>query len=177
MPLVIFATAFDDYALQAFEADAVGYLLKPIDREKLARAVERALRLLAAPGEAAADRRAPRPWPARAAATCTHVIGRLRDRFVPIPLDDVCFLKVEDGFTRVNTASASFRTDYVLADLAARLPDPPFFRAHRASVVNLRRVREIAVGGGLTLIMADDAASRVQVSERRAAAVRAMLRR
>ena len=176
-PLVIFATAFDAYALEAFEADAVGYLLKPVNREKLARAVERAERLLGDAGAAAADRRRTASLASKGHGRLTHVIGRLRDRFLPIPLEDVCFLRVEDGLVRVATSTANVRTDYALAELDARLPDPPFFRAHRQAIVNLSQVAEVATrAGAVVLVMRDGARSEVQVSERRAAAVRAILR-
>jgi two-component system, LytTR family, response regulator len=175
-PLVIFATAFDAYALQAFEADAIGYLLKPVDRDKLALAVERAGRLLGNPKEASEQSKKLRSIAEAAPGVLSHVVARLRDRYVLLPLEDVCFFRMEDQLVKVKTAKTLFWTDYTLADLEKRLPDPTFFRAHRSAIVNLRMVAEAAPAkGGIVLTMKDEQRSEIQVSERQASTIRQLL--
>jgi DNA-binding LytR/AlgR family response regulator len=176
-PLVIFATAFDQYALKAFEANAVGYLLKPVAREKLAQAVERAGRLLASPKDGAAERRKLRSLAEASPAELTQVIARQRERYVLVPVEDVCFFRMEDQLVKVKTAKALYWTDYTLAQLENRLPDPPFVRVHRSAIVNLRKVSEIApiARGAFLLTMKDDQRTEIQVSERQSRAVRDLL--
>jgi DNA-binding LytR/AlgR family response regulator len=176
-PLVIFATAFDQYALSAFDANAIGYLLKPIDRKKLAHAIERAQRLLADPAQAQEERTRIGALADATRGELRQVVGRLRDRYALILLDEVCFFRVEDGVTHVNTATHGYRTDYALGELEARLPDPPFFRAHRSAIVNLRMVAEVApmFNGTFMLIMKDQKRSEIQVSERQSKRVRELL--
>ena len=100
-----------------------------------------------------------------------------RDRYLLIPLTDVCFFRVEDGVTKVKTATALYRTNYAIGDLEARLPSPPFFRAHRSIIANLDMVATISpmFKGSLQLTMKDAASSEIQVSERQAKTVKEIL--
>jgi DNA-binding LytR/AlgR family response regulator len=84
---------------------------------------------------------------------------------------------VEDGVTYVKTATASHRTNYTIGDLEARLPTPPFFRAHRSTIANLDKVATInpMFKGALQLTMKDSQGSEIQVSERQAKHVRELL--
>jgi two-component system, LytTR family, response regulator len=175
-PLVVFATAYDEYALAAFEANAVGYLLKPIDREKLERVVERA-RQLSGRADDATDLAQLRTLAQATRRPLQHVVARLRDRFLLLPLEDVCFFRVEDGLVKVKTDAQLYRTDYNLSDMEDRLPDPPFFRAHRSIIVNADKIAEIAplFKGSYMLVMSDKERSEIQVSERQSKLVRELL--
>ena len=176
-PLIVFVTAYDDYALAAFEANAVAYLLKPVVEDKLQTVVSRIEQLVRSPADAAREA-------ARATAVAGakprllhHVLAVQREGYALIPLTDVCFFEVEDGVTHVKTATASFRTNYAIGDLETRLPSPPFFRAHRATIVNLDKVATISpmFKGSLVLTIKDSRASEIQVSERQAKHVRELL--
>ncbi len=100
-----------------------------------------------------------------------------RDGYALIPLSDVCSFQVEDGVTHVRTATATYRTNYAISDLEKRLPAPPFFRAHRATIANLDKVATISpmFKGALLLTMKDAQGSEIQVSERQAKHVRELL--
>ena len=176
-PLVIFATAYDRYAIEAFEANAVSYLLKPINRERLAQAVERALKLASNEARAAEEDRRVRRAVNQAAPPLTQVVARRRDRFVLLPLNQIVFFEVENGVVRAKTESDSYWTDYRINDLESRLPDPPFFRAHRSVIANLGKVREIAplIKGAYLLVMNDKESSEIQVSERQSKRLRQIL--
>jgi two-component system response regulator LytT len=177
-PLVIFATAFNQYALDAFEANAVGYLLKPVNRDKLRVAIERACRLIRNPQRTAEEQTRLRKVTAENTAELRHVVAQSRGRYVLISLDEVLFFRVEDGITKVKTDAAVYRADYSMTDLETRLPDPPFFRAHRSTIVNLHKVKEIApmFKGAYVLVMKDREASEIQVSERHSKYVRELLK-
>jgi two-component system, LytTR family, response regulator len=177
-PLVIFATAFDQYALAAFEANAVGYLLKPINRDKLRAAVDRVSQLLANPQGAAKEETRLREFAKEASKGLRQIVAQVRGRYLLIPLEDVCFFRMEDGLTKVKTDTALYRVDYSLTELDERLPDPPFFRAHRSTIVNLQKVKEIApmFKGAFVLIMKDREGSEIQVSERHSKYVRELLK-
>lgn len=176
LPLVIFATAYDRYALEAFEANAVSYLLKPINRERLAQAVERACKLKANESRTAAEGHRLRQLTA-AAPPLQQIVARRRDRFVLLPLDQICCFELSGGTVHVKTESDGYWTDYQLNDLEARLPDPPFFRAHRSVIVNLQKVKEIAplLKSSFLLVLNDQAGSEIQVSERQSKKLRQML--
>ncbi|MET0533153.1 MAG: LytTR family DNA-binding domain-containing protein [Steroidobacter sp.] len=177
LPLIVFVTAYDEYALAAFDANAVAYLLKPVTHDRLATVVQRLEQLIRSPDEASQEQlrtctvARSRPQPLH------HVLALQRDHYLLVPLADVCFFRVEDGITKVKTADALFRTNYAIGELEARLPSPPFFRAHRSIIANLDRVAKISpmFKGSLLLTMKDSQHSEIQVSERQARFVRELL--
>src|SRR5690349_20204711 len=178
MPLIVFVTAYDDYALAAFEANAVAYLLKPVVEDRLQAVVSRIEQLTRSPGDAAVLANGiNHAVAARKVQPLHHVLALQRDGYALIPLSDVCYFQVEDGVTHVKTATASWRTNYAINDLEGRLPSPPFIRAHRSTIVNLDKVATISplFKGALMLKIRDAQSSEIQVSERQAKHVRELL--
>ena len=177
MPLIVFVTAYDEHALAAFEANAVAYLLKPVNEERLATVVSRLNQLVGSPSEAAAEATRSSAIASARPQLLHHVLAVQRDGYILIPLNEVCFFQVDNGVTNVRTATATYRTNYAIGDLEARLPAPPFFRAHRAVIANLNKVATISpmFKGSLLLTMKDSPASEIQVSERQAKRVRELL--
>jgi len=112
-----------------------------------------------------------------AAPPLQQIIARRRDRFVLLRLDQICFFELADGTVKVKTDTDQYWTDYQINDLEARLPDPPFFRAHRSAIVNMRKVKEIAplMKSSFLIVINDQAASEIQVSERQSKKLRQML--
>jgi DNA-binding LytR/AlgR family response regulator len=177
MPLIVFVTAYDEHALAAFEANAVAYLLKPVVEDRLRTVASRIEQLVRSPGDVVQEA-------ARTSAVVTATPQPLRqvlalqpEGYVLIPLNEVCSFQVEDGVTRVKTANASHRTNYSIGDLERRLSVPPFFRAHRSTIVNLDKVAKISpmFKSSLLLTMKDSKASEIQVSERQAVNLRELL--
>jgi two-component system, LytTR family, response regulator len=173
-PLVIFVTGYDQHALAAFEANALAYLLKPVDPEQLARAIERAERLnaFAADREKEGERllRIARAAP----VTLRQIVCRKHDRLLLVPPEQILWFEVESGIVKARTANESFWVNYQLGELETGLSPDQFFRARREVLVNLGGIREIRpyFKSGLLLIMSDAAATEVIVSERRVPALR-----
>lgn len=150
---VVFVTAYDQYAVEAFERDAVDYLLKPVTPERLARTVDK-LRLGAAPRDAAltallAD--LARRLPAAAPAAATHLrwiraSKRSTDGEIThqIAVDDVLYIQADDKYTCVHardgTSIAEWLIRVPLSDLAAQLDPADFAQIHRSVIVNLHAV-------------------------------------
>jgi two-component system response regulator AlgR len=122
-PAIIFTTAHGEHAMEAFEAEAVGYLLKPIRKEKLAAATERAQKLSAGQLEAVGA-------PAR-----THLSVRARDGIRLIRVEDVICLLAQDKYTTVRHAGGEDLIEDSLRTLEAEL-GARFLRAHRGALVN-----------------------------------------
>lgn len=168
-PLVVFVTGFDQHALEAFEAHALAYLLKPVEAEQLVIVVERAARLCRVEEEhkltAVASTLAPK---------LTQIVGRKRDRLVLLNPCDVIFFAAEDGLTKARTSADSFLVNHQLAELEAALPEADFFRARREALVNLRAVKEIRpyFKSSFLLIMNDTATTEIAVSERQSKQLR-----
>lgn len=160
-PHVIFCTAFDEYAVDAFELNAVDYLLKPISRARLDKALER-IRTRAAGSERdeGLDRMARSGGPAR-------FLARKGQAYRVIAARDVTCILSDGGITRLYAAGDHYWMPPTLNDLEARLDGRRFFRISRAAIVNLDAVRELVpvAGGSGELTLKDG--TRLEVSRRR----------
>lgn len=161
MPPVVFVTAHDDYALEAFEAQALDYIMKPIERERLTAAVDRAARSvrltareLAEPPQAAALARlladAPATRPDRIAI-------RLDGRVLFVRPADIDWIEAADDSVRFHVGRAVYEQRDTLARLEQRLPAGRFLRIHRSAIVNVERIRELQpwFQGDWVVILAD----------------------
>jgi DNA-binding LytR/AlgR family response regulator len=167
-PLVIFVTGYDQHALAAFEANALAYLLKPVEPERLAQAVDRARKL--AGGERAREGERLRKIADESARMLRQVVCRKRDRMLLIPPEQILWFQVENGIVKAHTADDTFWVNSQLSELESGLPAEMFFRARREVLVNVERIKEIRpyFKSGFLLIMADVGASEIVVSERQA---------
>ena len=137
-PAVIFCTAFDQYAVDAFELSAVDYLLKPVNRARLAAAIER-VRHASAPR----DRdRALDAVAHTAGLAQTRFLARRGARFRVVPADEVVAFTFVDGITHVLTATERLSMQPTLAALARRLDKTTFFQVSRTAIIHLDAVRE-----------------------------------
>ena len=134
MPYVIFVTAHAEHAVEAFDAEAVDYLLKPFDEERLARALDRAR-------EGIARRR-----PARRLDRFAVVLGR-RTRYVPAA--DVDWIEGSGNYAKLHVGKETHLVRTTLSSLDEELDPGRFARVHRSAIVALDRVRELqSLGGG-----------------------------
>ena len=174
LPLVIFVTGYDQHALAAFEANALAYLLKPVEPERLAQAVERACRLISVSADLDRERehmlRVARETP----KTLRQIVCRKSDRIILMPPEQIFWFQVENGIVKAHTAAGTFWVNYQLGELEASLPHDLFFRARREALVNLNAIREIRpyFKSGFLLVMPDAAATEIIVSERQARSFR-----
>jgi DNA-binding LytR/AlgR family response regulator len=186
-PAVVFTTAFDQYAVRAFEVNSVDYLLKPFDRERFAAALERVrtslaqgtattpdqvLRLLEAirseisgSGTAKAPSAPPFRLPAKRGA-----------KIILLDPGEVLWFEAEDTIVHARTASGRYLVERPLADLEQIL-GTGFFRSHRSILLNLTHVAEIVPGEGGTyrVVLRDEARSSVPLSRRQAQKLREIL--
>jgi DNA-binding LytR/AlgR family response regulator len=174
MPLVIFATGYDQHALAAFEANALAYLLKPVEPERLAQAVERARKLGAASGDREREREHVLRVVRESPKILRQIVCRKLDRVVLMPPEQILWFQVEDGLVKAHTGPDTFWVNYQLGELEASLPEDLFFRARREVLVNLTRIKEIKpyFKSGFLLVMSDAALTEIVVSERQARSLR-----
>ncbi len=161
-PRIIFCTAFDQYAVDAFELHAVDYLLKPVNRIRLAQAIDRVRDKPASGAEADVDRVTDAVH-----GKCTRLLARSGDRVHVIQQRDVVYFSSEGGLTRANTVERQYLLDPTLNDLEDRLDPAVFFRLSRAAIVNLDAVAEVRllVGGTADAVLKTGA--KLEVSRRR----------
>jgi two-component system LytT family response regulator len=148
-PAVIFVTAYDDYAIRAFEVNATDYLLKPFNRERLKGAISRAREERARDSAlGAAERFATRFAPLlENLASQGQYLARLavcdRHNIRVLDVDEVDWIGIAKDQVLVHVGDKAYPIRYALAKLEARLDPRRFFRAHRSAIVNLDRVEEI----------------------------------
>lgn len=138
LPEVVFVTAYDKYALKAFESSALDYLVKPVDPERLARTIARLRKI-----ESVAAPSADVPAPQGALRDDSQVFLRDGDRCWFVAVRDIVMLEAEGSATRVYFGGHKPVLPRALSALEARLPSEHFFRINRAQVVNLRCVESI----------------------------------
>ena len=142
-PAVVFCTAYDEFALKAFEVHAVDYLLKPFGRERLNEALARVRERLAAPPAPAAS---PAKLAAAARPPGQHVERLLvRDgaKVHVIPLDRLDYLEAQDDYVAIHAEGKTWLKHESLADLAGGLDPARFVRTHRSFVVNVERIARL----------------------------------
>jgi len=145
-PVVVFVTAFDRYALRAFDSHALDYLLKPFEDERFQETLQRAREYLdgkQAREEHAArlralvhDRRAEQPFLSRVAV-------RAQGGLVFVRVDDIEWLEAADNYVRLHTSAGPYLIRETMSRVAARLDPGRFLRIHRSAIVNLNRIVEV----------------------------------
>ena len=140
MPPVIFLTAYAQYAVPAFDIAAVDYLLKPLDRSRLSRALERAQQTIE-------NRRASAATGERPAPALDRFWVRTRSGMVLVAVDDVDWIAAEGDYARLHTRERSYLIHDSLTSLEGRLP-ASFTRIHRSTIVNHRRIVAVRPRGG-----------------------------
>jgi len=150
MPQVVFATAFNQYAVRAFEVNAVDYLLKPFDRKRVMQTIEKALARRSAPVESASDAKLDALL--RLVEEQTHgpkshsgkVIVRAQSRLLLVDQGEICFASIENGTISVVTKAIEGHSNCrTLEELMDQLDPETFWRAHRSFVVNIQHIREV----------------------------------
>jgi DNA-binding LytR/AlgR family response regulator len=135
---VVFVTAFDEFALQAFEHAALDYVLKPVSAERLARTVARLRAAPATPPSGPAMAQALRQLTASpAAARLRYIIASQRDRTHHIDIANVRFFRADDKYTVVASTGGEFLIRTTITELTAQLDPDHFWQVHRSTLVNL----------------------------------------
>lgn len=149
MPQIVFATAYDQYAVRAFDVNAVDYLLKPFDRERVKQAVERVkARVAGGPNSGAQDtqidallRLLNRP---QAAPQPAKLIVQAQSRLLLVDQAEICYAAIDEGVIRIVMQTFEGHSKCrTLEELLDQLDPALFWRAHRGFVVNINHIREV----------------------------------
>jgi two-component system LytT family response regulator len=151
-PAVIFITAHEEFALDAFEANAVDYLVKPFSQERFDRALERARRFLAPGNE-------PEPEPAIPSRHRERFAVRVRGQVILIKAETIQWIGAEGNYARLYTGAESFLIRDSLQKLESQLDPNTFVRVHRSGIVNIEKVKKLvtAEDGGFSIVLQNDA--------------------
>jgi two-component system, LytTR family, response regulator len=173
-PLTIFVTGFHEHALEAFQARAIAYLLKPIDEDHLNEMIDRAEKLLAPGLPRDEEDRNVEQLLADNLRPIEQIVARKANRVFLVDPADAVFFYMDNGIVRVRVENDTYWVNYHLGELEDALASRGFFRARRSSLVNLKQIREIRPDprGSFVLVMKDARNSEVEVSERQGRALR-----
>jgi two-component system LytT family response regulator len=140
LPSIIFTTAYDRYALRAFEINAVDYLLKPFTLERFRAATERALQQIRS------RKQNPQP-PAHkglnGASYTQRIVFKSKGRIIFLPVSEICWIGAEENYVRICTQSETHLLRETMSHLEEMLDPSTFLRVHRSSIVNLQYVKEV----------------------------------
>jgi DNA-binding LytR/AlgR family response regulator len=166
---IIFTTAYDEYALEAFKVNSIDYLLKPFKEEDLRRAIDKLSRLTNTERKEQSDNRKRLTDEAHTQALQTMLI-RYKDKIIPVKIEDVAyFYTSEERVTLTTLIGESYQVEKTLEALSQQLPSDQFFRANRQFIVARTAVKDIAVwfGSRLSLNLVVDTPERIIISKAR----------
>jgi two-component system, LytTR family, response regulator len=156
LPIIIFVTAFDQFALEAFRLHALDYLTKPIDPERFSESLDRARELLQRPNRDELDRRiqAMLEMHERRQAVRPHLVVREHERHLLVPTAQIQCLEATGNYVRLHCDGVSHLLRSTLAAVEAKLDPQRFLRIHRSWIVNVEQVREVQpwTSGGWILL-------------------------
>lgn len=166
---IIFTTAYDEYALEAFKVNSIDYLLKPFKEEDLQRALDKLRRLTAVEHRAERERIERMVDDAESDALRTMLI-RYKDKIIPVEMDSVAFFYTfAERVTLTTLDGDTYTVDKTLEALGQQLSSERFFRANRQFIISRRAVKDIAVwfGSRLALNLTIETPERIIISKAR----------
>jgi len=184
IPQIVFATAYDHYAVQAFEVNAVDYVLKPFDKSRITQAVQRAKKMVEARTSpvqrleslveqlGSADAKARSTGPVK-------LLVKAQERMILIDADDMIYASIQDGaitiYAREMEGVSNYRT---VEDLMEALNEDVFWRPHRSYLVNINHIKEVVpwFKSSFMLKMNDKRASEIPVSRAQTKRLRELLK-
>jgi two-component system, LytTR family, response regulator len=144
MPLIVFVTAFDKYALRAFDVHALDYLLKPFDRERFGQSLARARQQLERPGNGDLERRLlALVQDLRAAPRLERFVIKSGGRVFFVRADEIDWIEAAGNYVKLHVGRDAHLFRETMSTLESRLDPDTFFRIHRSHIVNIERVKEL----------------------------------
>jgi len=176
LPVIVIVTAFDQHAIEAFEAGAIDYLLKPVSEARLRTAVERARTLQGKPAEVAAslDKIASVAEPSNATRN-KKVVGRSGEEYFFLDVDDVLAFQAERELVWIVTSKQRLLATQSLRLIEERLALPQFQRVHRNAIVNVNHVRKMSALSSQRWLVTLSNSLQLTVSKRQAHNIRGIL--
>jgi two-component system LytT family response regulator/two-component system response regulator LytT len=175
LPHFILATAYDQYALEAFRLEALDYLVKPIEKERLALSVERALKVTAEKSKSAP----PEPPSPKASVQRTKLLVKSSNRNFIVDAQDVVYATIDDGLITVVATNVEGESNYrTIEELQSNLDPDTFWRVHRSFLVNIHRIKEVIpwFKSSFQLRMDDKKQTEIPVSRVQTKRLRALLK-
>jgi two-component system response regulator LytT len=184
MPQIVFATAYDHYALQAFEVSAVDYVLKPFDKTRVAKAIERAIKMVDAHTSPVQRletlvSQLSSETPRSRSTSPVKLLLKSQQRMILIDADDMIYASIQDGAITIYARDAEGESNYRTVEELAEMLDPGvFWRPHRSYLININHIKEVVpwFKSSFMLKMDDKRASEIPVSRAQTKRLRELLK-
>ena len=169
-PYIIFVTAHEEFALEAFKVNAIDYILKPIDPNRLDNALQKVFKLVESGSQAKETRTENK-------APLGLIPVESQGKTILLEEKDIVFVYASNDYTYIKTQSQKYLTRFTLKELEQRLNSSLFHRCHRSYLINIKKAREVIplYNGTLTLIVDDSQKSEVPVSRSQSKKIRVLL--
>jgi len=141
-PFIVFVTAYNEFALKAFEENSVDYLLKPIEQKRLDKAVEK-LRRLFDSSKLQLNENIERMLSQLVSPSLQRMKVKIGEKILLLDLSDVVYFEAKDKYTFLHTSDREYMIDETITDLEVKLDKSNFIRIHRAVIVNVKFIREL----------------------------------
>ena len=163
LPMVVFVTAHDEYAVRAFEVEAVDYVMKPFDRRRFHEALRRAKKKIGDNDEESEARilrlleRVSAKVHGNEPKPLDHFVVKSRDRTFLLAAGEIDWIQAEGKYVRLHAAGVSHLVREAISDVEQRLDPRKFLRIHRATIVNVKRILEMhrGFGGAMFVVLRD----------------------
>ncbi len=152
IPKVIFTTAYDSFALKAFEHNAVDYLLKPYTKERFDVSISRVLK-----NEDMNPVRSLTETLQHPGAYPERILVEKGNRLVNIPVTDILYLKADKDYTRIHTNGQVYLSTHGISQVEQKLNPQSFIRVHRSHIINIHHIKELYKDTRLYMVMTDGA--------------------
>src|SRR5215469_9590158 len=182
IPQIVFATAFDHYAIQAFDVNAVDYILKPFDKARIAKAIQRAKKMVEAhtsPVERLESLVGQLGAPRARGAQPVKLLVKSQARMFLVDADEMIYASIQDGTITIYARDAEGVSNYrTIEELAAALDADVFWRAHRSYLININHIKEVVpwFKSSYMLKMNDKRQSEIPVSRAQTKRLRELLK-
>ncbi|MBZ5603714.1 MAG: LytTR family DNA-binding domain-containing protein [Acidobacteriia bacterium] len=175
LPYFVMATAYDQYAVEAFRLEALDYVLKPVEQERLAATVDRARRAIAEKAKSAQ----PEPPAPKPSLQRTKLLIKSNQRNFIVDAQDVVYATIDDGLITVVAANLEGQSNYrTIEELQSNLDPDMFWRVHRSYLVNIHKIKEVIpwFKSSFQLRMDDKKQTEIPVSRVQTKRLRALLK-
>ncbi|MEJ7604812.1 MAG: LytTR family DNA-binding domain-containing protein [Bryobacteraceae bacterium] len=176
LPYFVLVTAFDHYAIEAFRVEALDYLLKPVEKERLAETIQRALRAIQERSRVQAVEAGPGP---RTSLQRSKILVRSGGRSFIVDAQDIVYATIDDGLITIVTTQIEGESNYrTIEELQSNLDPDSFWRVHRSFLVNIHRIREVIpwFKSSFQIRMDDKKGTEIPVSRVQTKRLRALLK-
>ncbi len=164
-PQIIFTTAYDEYAIRAFEMNAVDYLLKPFSGVRFSQAVERAVRRIeASPVPVAEETLRLNAGLEKSSGEIDRVVVRQGNRINVIPVDTIYYVEAQDDYVMIYSARGTYLKEKTMKYFELHLPKAAFIRIHRSFIVNITQIVSVEPYGKDTRVAVLKTGEKLKVS-------------